>query len=107
MTLEKCQFSDMSRVSLHHRTNDQTLLHIIHRNKTFSSRSDPKIRVHFIHECVLYMEKYGRPNKTTERAKMYVQQHINSFETVESHHCRRDSKNLHLPQGLSVAKINT
>ena len=53
--------SEVSTVSLHHRTNDQKLLHIIHRNKTFSSPSDPKIRVRIIHKCVLYAEKYGTP----------------------------------------------
>ena len=51
--------SDVSTVFLHHRTNDQKLLRIIHRNKNFSSQSDPKIRVRIIHECVLYAEKYG------------------------------------------------
>ena len=51
--------SDVSTVTLHRRTNDQKLLRIIHRNKTFSRRSDPKIRMRIIHECVLYAEKYG------------------------------------------------
>ena len=51
--------SGVSTVSLHHRTNDQKLLCIIHRNKTFSSRSNTKIRVRIIHDCVLYTEKYG------------------------------------------------
>ena len=49
----------------------------------------------------------NRSNKTTERAKMYVRQHINSFEMTESHYCRRDSKKLYLPKGLSVAKMYT
>ena len=46
-----------------------------------------------------------RPNKTTEMQKMYVRQHINSFEKVESHYCRRDSKKEYLPPDLSVAEM--
>ena len=49
----------------------------------------------------------NRSNKTTERAKMYVRQYINSFEMDENHYCRRDSKKLYLPPGLSVAKMYT
>ena len=36
---------------------------------------------------------------------MHVRQHIRSFETVESHYCRRDSKKLYLPQDLSLSKM--
>ena len=50
--------------------------------------------------------KYSnRPNKTSEVQKMHVRQHIRSFETVESHYCRRDSKKLYLPQDLSLSKM--
>ena len=47
----------------------------------------------------------SRHNQTTETEKKYVQQHINSFETVESHYCRRNSKKVYLPQGLNITKM--
>ena len=47
----------------------------------------------------------NRPNQTSETAKNYVRQHINSLETVESHYCRRDSKKLYLPHGLNLSKM--
>ena len=46
-----------------------------------------------------------RPNKTTEAQKMYVRQHIISFEKVESHFSRRDSKKEYFPPDLSVAEM--
>ena len=53
MTPEKCQFSDMSMLSLHHRTNDQKLLLTYIARRLFPADLTLKTG------CVLYAEKYG------------------------------------------------
>ena len=47
----------------------------------------------------------NRPNETSEIQKMYARKHINSFETVESHYCRKDSAKSYLPHDLNISKM--
>jgi predicted aldo/keto reductase-like oxidoreductase len=47
----------------------------------------------------------NRPNTIPDASVQKVRDHINSFETVESHYCRRNSKMLYLPAGLSLPKM--
>ena len=42
-----------------------------------------------------------RPNKTSEEQLNSVREHINSYQRVESHYCRHDSKKEYLPHDLS------
>ena len=47
----------------------------------------------------------NRSNKVTTNHEAFVQMHIQSFPTVESHYCRKDTKKEYHSPDLSVAKM--
>jgi hypothetical protein len=47
----------------------------------------------------------SRSNKTSEALLDDVRNHIDSFPTVDSHYCRKDTKRKYLQSGLSVKKM--
>lgn len=49
--------------------------------------------------------KHRKGNEIDEIEKTRVRNHIASFDTVESHYCRKDSKRLYLPSDLSISEM--
>lgn len=49
--------------------------------------------------------KASKNNLLDESVKRSVKDHINSFETIESHYCRKNSSRLYLPATLNVSKM--
>lgn len=47
----------------------------------------------------------NRPNRKSSEQAQFVRSHIESFSTVESHYCRKDSKKEYLSSDLSVTKM--
>ena len=48
---------------------------------------------------------YSRPKKITGLNNLEVQQHIESFATIESHYCRKHTNKKYLPPNLSLTKM--
>ncbi|KAJ8949696.1 hypothetical protein NQ314_008159 [Rhamnusium bicolor] len=49
--------------------------------------------------------RVARNSKVSDETKRCVRRHINSFEAVDSHYCRKNSNRLYLPPTLSVSKM--
>ena len=46
-----------------------------------------------------------RPNETPEADLQKVRQHINSFDRIESHYCRKQSQKEYLAGSLNISKM--
>ena len=47
----------------------------------------------------------NRPNRATENQQSDIRKHIESFQPIESHYCRKDSGKQYLPANLTVSKM--
>lgn len=59
---------------------------------------------------IISQDRRGKAKKNTiikESQKNIVRQHISSFETVDSHYCRKSTSRRYLPSTLNISKMYT